>query len=382
MSKIKILFVITGLYLGGAEMMLYKILSRIDRDKFALEIVSLIDRGIFGDRFEALDIPLHIIGMPRGIPTPNGLGKLVKLVNSLQPDLLQGWMYHGNIAAQIGNLLARRKVPVCWSIHHSIDSLANEKFTLASTIRLTIWLSRYVDRVVFSSQRSKQQHEALGYASNNTQLIHDNFDVSRFQPLPTARKTVRQELNLAEDSLLIGSIARYHPMKDHANFLRAAALIAPNYPQLHFLLVGRDVTPSNPALANLIEHLNLQGRVHLLGERHDIPQIAAALDIFTSSSAFGEAFPNVIGEAMSCEIPCVVTDIGDSGYIVGDTGLTVPPQDSEALATAWEKLLAHSEQRMALAKQARQRILQEFSLDAPNSAVKQYENLYSYLTKK
>ena len=380
MNKTKILYVITGLGTGGAEMMLYKVLSRIDRDKFAPEIVSLIDRGTFGDRFEALNIPVHTIDMPVGIPTPKGLVKLVKLINSVQPDLLQGWMYHGNIAAQVGNLFAQRKVPVCWSIHHSIDSLTNEKFTLASVIRLTIWLSHYVSKVVFSSQRSKQQHEALGYADRNAQLINDNFDVSRFQPLPEAGNQVRQALKLTEDTLLIGLIARYHPMKDHANFLRAAALIAPDYPQLHFLLIGSDVTLKNSTLAALIEDLQIKDRVHLLGERRDIPQLAAALDIFTSSSAFGEAFPNVIGEAMSCEVPCVVTNIGDSSYIVGDTGLTVPPKNPGALADGWRQLLnLEPLSRTSLGKQARQRILQKFSLDAPNSAVHQYENLYTNL---
>ena len=380
MNKTKILYVTTGLGTGGAEMMLYNILSRIDRDKFVPEIASLLDRGTFGDRFEALDIPVHTINMPLGIPTPNGLVKLVKLINSVQPDLLQGWMYHGNIAAQVGNLFAQRKVPVCWGIRHSIDSLAKEKFTLASVIRLTIWLSHYVSKVIFCSQRSQQQHEALGYADNNTQLIHNNVDVARFQPLPEARNQVRQVLKLTEDTLLIGSIARYHPMKDHANFLRAAALIAPDYPQLHFLLIGHQVTPENSTLAALIESLQITDRVHLLGERRDIPQLAAALDIFTSSSAFGEAFPNVIAEAMSCEVPCVVTNIGDSSYIVGDTGLTVPPQNPGALADAWRQLLSlEPSARRALGKQARQRILQEFSLDAANSAVHQYENLYTNL---
>lgn len=377
MNKTKILYLITGLNTGGAEMVLYNILSRMDRDKFAPEVVSLMDRGTFGDRFEALGIPVHTLGIPLRTSTLQGLVKLVRLINSVQPDLLQGWMYHGNIAAQVGNWFAHRKVPVCWSIHHSIDSLANEKFTLRSIIRLTIWLSHDVSKVVFCSQRGKQQHEALGYSDTNTQLIHNSFDVSRFHPLPNVRNKIRLALNITEDTLLIGSIARYHPMKDHANFLRAAALITPHYPQLHFLLIGSQITMENPTLAILIENLKIKDQVHLLGERQDIPQLAAALDIFTSSSAFGEAFPTVIGEAMACEVPCVVTDIGDSSYIVGDTGLTVPPQNPVALADAWKKLLSLEPLTCkALGKKARQRILQKFSLDAPNSAVKQYENLY------
>ena len=163
-------------------------------------------------------------------------------------------------------------------------------------------------------------------------------------------------------------------MKDHANFLRAAALLLKEFPDVHFILIGSGVDRENQVLHQLIQDLGLFNRIHLLGERSDMPCLTTALDIATSASAYGEAFPLVVGEAMSCEVPCAVTDVGDSAWIIGNTGRVVPPRDSEALANAWKDLIElGAKGREALGKAARARIIEHFSLDA---VVAQYERLY------
>jgi len=101
-----------------------------------------------------------------------------------------------------------------------------------------------------------------------------------------------------------------------------------------------------------------------LGERADVPRLTAALDI-ASSSSWGEAFPNVLGEAMSCGVPCVATDAGDAALIVGGTGLIVPRGNAAALAQAWDEMLALShDERQALGAQARARVSECFELGA------------------
>jgi glycosyltransferase involved in cell wall biosynthesis len=373
----KVVFVITGLGTGGAEMMLYKFLTRIDRGRFAPTVISLIDGGVFVDRIKDLDIPVYQLGMKAGRPSLSALQQLIKLLNQIQPDLIQGWMYHSNLAAQLANFLAKQNVPVLWSIHHSIASLSAEKKSLAAIIKLTAALSSRVKTVVFSSEKGQAQHEALGYSSHNAKTIGDNFDLSKYKPAAEPKFNLRQSLNLAENSVLIGSIARYHPMKDHANFLNAAAKIISDYPDVYFILVGPGINEQNPALTEQIKQLGIGKQIYLLGERQDIPVLMTSLDIFTSSSAYGESFPNVLGEAMSCEIPCVATSVGDSALIVGDTGMVVPTQDPVALAAAWQKLIvAGGSARQDLGKKARERIKQNFDLDAPNSFVKKYESLY------
>jgi glycosyltransferase involved in cell wall biosynthesis len=374
---VKVVFVVTGLATGGAEMMLYKLLTRIDRQRFAPTVIALISGGVFVDRVKALDIPLHQLGMQAGKPSLSALQQLTKLLNQIQPDLIQGWMYHANLAAQLAHFLVRQKVPVLWSIHHSVESLQAEKLSLAAIIKLTSLLSSKVARVIFSAARGQAQHIALGYCAQNALTIGDNFDLSKYQPADQPAMNLRESLNLAENSILIGSIARYAPMKDHANFLDAAAQIIPDYPHVHFILVGPGVDNQNPALTEQVQRLGIGKQTHLLGERQDIPVLMTSFDIFTSSSAYGESFPNVLGEAMSCQIPCVATNVGDSATIVGETGLVVPIKDSTALTAAWRKLIMlDSSARQELGEKARERIKQNFDLDAPNSFVRKYEEAY------
>ncbi|NEP28701.1 glycosyltransferase, partial [Moorena sp. SIO3I6] len=217
----------------------------------------------------------------------------------------------------------------------------------------------------------------LGYSSQNSCVIPNGFDTSLFKPSLEARAAFRSELGLSEQSILIGLIGRYHPMKDHPNFIRAASLLVKEFPDVHFIMVGTEVDQDNNFLSSLIQDLGLSNHIHLLGERSDIPRLTAALDINTLASAYGEAFPLVIGEAMSSGVPCVVTDVGDSAWIVGNTGRVVPPRNSEALARAWKELiLMGNEGRKVLGKAARSRIIDSFSI---NSVVAQYESLYELI---
>lgn len=370
----KIVFITTDLDMGGAEIMLYSLLSKMNRQQFNLIVVSLIDSGVWGSRIEALGIPVHTIGMQQGKPTPAAIWRLIQTVNRLKPDIIQGWMYHGNIAAQLASLFSASKIPVFWSIHHSPTSLSSERIMTKAIIKVGANVSHFNHKVIFVSQNSQQLHEKIGYKSVNTCIIPNGFDTDLFQPSVTAKNKLRSELGLAESSILIGLIGRFHPMKDHHNFLKAAALILKDYPELNFILAGTDVDSNNSILAGYITKLNLANRVHLLGERQDMNCVIPALDILSLSSAFGEAFPLVIGEAMSCGVPCAVTNIGDSAFIVGDTGKIVPPKDSEALANAWRELIDIGiNGRKLLGNAARERIITSFSL---KYIVSQYEKIY------
>ena len=182
-QKIKVLFVITGLKTGGAEMMLYKLLTRIDRQKFSPTVVSMLEGGVFVERIKALDISVFDLGMQSGVLDPFALIKLRKLVRQIRPNLIQGWMYHANLIAQIANYSVNKRVPVFWSIHHSVDSWKAEKITLAAVIKLTALLSSQVNTVVFSAARGQQQHLNLGYDAKNAIAINDNFDISKYKPV-------------------------------------------------------------------------------------------------------------------------------------------------------------------------------------------------------
>ena len=359
--------------------MLHSLLSGTDREGFEPLVVSLGEGGSMGERIKALGVPVRDLGMKPGFfPTPDGVRRLAALSRGFRPDVVQGWMYHGNLAATVAaaSCLPRR-VPVAWGMHHSLNDLGAEKRSTATAIRFGAWLSAVPRRIVYVSGVSADQHEAFGYRSDRRMVIPNGFDCDKLKPDLGAYAGVRTDLGLAEGTPLVGSFARYHPMKDHANFLAAAGLLTRRNPETHFLLAGRDVDASNNDLAARASALGLKGRVHLLGERNDVPRLAAALDVASSSSAYGEAFPIVIGEAMACGVPCVVTDVGDSAWLVGDTGRVVPPRDPAALADAWWDVLRMGrEARTVLGERARGRVKQNFSLP---EVVRRYEKLYAGL---
>jgi glycosyltransferase involved in cell wall biosynthesis len=372
---IKILHIINDLSIGGAEMMLYKLLSEMDRERFDPVVISLVDRGRLRDRIEALGIPVYTTGMKPGRPTPASIWRLIRLVRRSKPDLLQGWMYHGSLAAQVAGLFPFSRIPVLWSIHNgTVYSLAFEKRLTAAIIKLCAPLSRRPAKIIYVSQTSKSQHEVLGYCREKSCVIRNGFDTSLFTPSAEARAAVRLELGLAENAFLVGLVGRYHPQKDHANFLHAAALLLKEYPGVQFVLSGRGVDLKNHALCDLIQDLGIAERIHLLGERSDMPRLTASLDLASLSSSYGESFPNTIGEAMACGVPCVVTDLGDSAWMIGETGRVVPPRNPKALADAWKELIEiGAEGRRALGEAARARVIECFPLE---SIVAQYEAMY------
>ena len=370
----KVLHVINNLAIGGAEMMLYKLLSRTSRERFEPIVISLMGRGALGAHIEGLDIPVYTLGMEPGAPTPAAFWRLIRLVRWLRPGLIQGWMSHGNLAAQLAGAFVPGAVPVLWNVRRTLYSLDHEKSTSKIVIKLGARLSGLPAKILYNSKIGAVQYRGFGYRADKTLIVPNGFDTELFTPSMEARSDVRHELGVAGNTVLIGLAGRYSPMKDHANFLRAAALLLKCHPDVHFVLSGRGVAWDNRALSELVRSLGIVERVHLLGERHDMARLTAALDIASSSSAYDEGFPNVVGEAMSCGVPCVVTDVGDSAWVVGEAGRVVPPRNSEALYAAWRELVdMETAVRRELGMRARQRVKEQFSIER---IVQQYESVY------
>jgi len=205
-------------------------------------------------------------------------------------------------------------------------------------------------------------------------VIPNGFDTSLFVPDEGARSSIRKELALERDAPLVGLVARYHPQKDHSTFVRAAGILHTEMPWVRFILCGQGVTDDNGELVGMIEAADIRDTAFLLGRRADIPRIQASLDIASSSASSGEGFPNIIGEAMSCGVPCVVTSVGDSAEIVGDCGTVIEPGDPEALAAGWKKVLGMNRaDRSELSGRCRARIMKNFEIGAVTA---RYEVMY------
>jgi len=358
-------------------MMLYKLLSRLDRTRFTVEVISMIDPGPFSGKIRDLGVPLRSLGMRRGFPNPMGLMRLVRLLRKARPDVMQTWMYHADL---MGGLAAKLVggIPVAWGIRQSNLSDHGSRRLTIYTMKMCALISRWLPtRIVCCSEASQRVHAALGYASQKMLMIPNGFDLTAFKTDSAARESMRRELRIPPDAFLIGLIGRFDPQKDHHNFVGAASLIHRSRPDVHFLLCGDDVTWENDQLRGWIEKAGIKKQCALLGRRNDMSRVFAALDIAVSSSSFGEGFPNVIGEAMACGIPCVVTDVGDCALIVGETGRVVPPANVNALSDSMQELIDLGlDGRKKLGAASRNRIRQHY--DLPNIVV-QYENLYEEL---
>jgi len=332
---IRVCHIITGLYTGGAEMMLYRMLAATDRRRFEPTVISLIDQGALGERITALDIPVHTLELNRSSGILAGPVHLLSLLRSLQPDLIQGWMYHGNLAASLAGFLTG--APTVWGIHYSLYDPASERPGTRAIIGLSRWLSRRPSATVYVSRISAEQHAAHGFHDRDRRIIPNGFDGEVHRPDTASRNRFRAEIGVHESEFLVGLIARYHPMKDHANLLRAASTLTGLSPRIRWVLAGPGVDASNAELTGMISELGLAEHTHLLGERGDTPGILTGLDLLCMSSSHGEALPMVVGEAMATGLPCVVTDVGDAAWLVGGTGWVVPPRNSEALAAALDQ---------------------------------------------
>lgn len=371
-SKHKIAHIITGLDTGGAEMMLYKLLKETDLRLFDIHVISLTSIGEIGTEIKNLGIKVSALNMTRGIPNPFSIFRLVKMLKELNIEIVQTWMYHADLIGLISSKLAG--IPhVVWGVHHSnLNPETNKKLTL-QVVKFCSKLSKRTTKIVCCSNTSAKVHKSIGYDSSKIVVIPNGFDTKMFNSFLPSNMDFKRMHNIPLGNYIVGHVARWDSLKDHQNFINAAAKVSSEFPKVTFVMCGEGIDESNNKLNNWIEENNLKDKILLLGKRNDINTIMPSFDIFVSSSV-GEAFPNVIGEAMSCEIPCVVTDVGDCSYMVGDTGKAVPPRNSMLLAKGVMEILNLSvSERERLGDKARKRVEDNFHI---NVIVKKYSDMY------
>ncbi|WP_224981790.1 glycosyltransferase [Geomonas agri] len=368
----RVVHIITGLGIGGAEMMLYKFIANSDLSQNAFSVISLTDKGAIGSRLEALGVPVFSLGLRR-FPSPYRFLKLCQLIRKLNPDIVQTWLYHADL---IGGGAAKIScsAPVIWNIHNGVIN-NNDKLTTRAIAKISAWISGLIPTyIVYVASSSCIFHTKYGYCGDISRVIPNGFDTSIFFHNPDSGNRFRDTLGIKEDAIVIGLIARYDPQKDHHNLLLAVKALISKYSNLKVVLCGDRIDSENTELISAIERNGLVNVCYLLGRQGDIPMVINSCDIVASSSC-SEAFPLVVGEAMSCCVPCAVTDVGDSAFLVGDTGRVVPPHDPNALALALDELiLLGRDGRRELGGKARQRILDKFSL---HSVIREYNRLYT-----
>ncbi|QJR34120.1 glycosyltransferase [Gemmatimonas groenlandica] len=359
----RLLHIITGLGTGGAEASLVRVIRGAE-DPSRHAVVSLTTRGTRADELEAMGVRVWALGLARGHASWQALHDLRSIARDVRADVVQGWMYHASLAASLLSMTSHERWPVLWNVRHALDAWDAEPRKLRWLIQLMARFSSHPKAVIYNSSRAARQHEALGYAAARTVVIPNGVDAERFKPDTASRAATRVSLGLPANAVVIGMAARVDPLKDHDTFLRVAAYLAVRNSSVHFLLVGTGTEAGSAAQPSALDAAMAQrvsevpalaGRVVRCGERRDMPAVYNACDIVMLTSR-SEGSPNAVAEAMSCGVPCVVTDVGDAAQLVGQSGDVAAVGDVIALAEAAFRLVNHGEERAERGRLATARI--------------------------
>lgn len=374
----RILHCITDLSPDGAQRTLLRLAQQLEGRGFKNRIIALKGGGELAPKVSLSGLRVDELSFAPGAGSVVGLWKLQRIIREWQPDTIQGWMYHGNVAALVATRLARWRAPVLWNVRRSLYEESTDKAATAMLIRIGARMSRGASGIVYCAELAADQHEGIGFDPRKRIVVPNGFDVQRFRPTDEYRARLRAELGLPTSTVLVGAAGRYHVQKDWPNFFRAAARVRRELPEVHFVGIGRGVTHANEEIVRALYGLGLRARFHLLGERHDMPQLLSALDLFVSSS-LNEGFSNVLGEALACGLPCVSTDAGGARELLSQLGedghgLVVPRMDSVALGRAIVRVLSLPESAQTrLSQRGRALIVEGYSLEA---MVSRYAQVY------
>lgn len=373
----RVFHLITELDTGGAQAALYRLLSRLDQNRFS-PVVACFYNGdkAFGQQIRGLGIPVVDLSTRQRKWRLDALWRLYRLLRHEHPQLLHTWLYHANIAGRVIGRLAG--IPAILSAERNIQLSSPWRDYLN---RLTAPLARRITCVSQSVADYAISH--IGLPSQKIRVIPNGVDMELYARLPD--KTVaRPQFDLPRDGLLIGAVGRLHPVKNFDLLIRAFASLIPAFPQASLILIGDG--PLRQELTRLAEELGLvQGRdIYFLGDQRAIPILLSTLDIFTLPSRY-EGMPNAVLEAMASGLPVLSTASGGTLEIIQDNinGLLVPPGNLPALKEALIRLLSDQDLRLRLGKAARERVQQHFSLENTiNLTSHLYEEMLQEVEKK
>lgn len=361
----KILHIITDLKDGGAEAVLYRLVKCDTQNSH--KVICLGDGGKYVSLFEELGIEVELVNLKS---IPSGLIRLLKLgstIKQFEPDVVQGWMYHGNFIAGLYGWIYSN-IKIYWGIHHTNLIKGVDPWSTHFVSWCCAKLSKIPKRIICCGDRSRDIHKQYGYMSDRLVVIPNGYDTSKFSFNEISRSVTRDKLGLPRDAFVLATVGRFAPQKDHKNLLNALSIAKHKFsiPFKH-LLIGSGLTPENNEIRNMLVELGLSKDVMLLGQISNIEEVMCTLDVHVTSSAFGEAFPNVICESMLCETVCVSTDVGDAKLIISDAGYIVPPSNPEKLGLAISQAYAlfhnENERWITVKKEARKRINDNFSIE-------------------
>ncbi|AUR53123.1 glycosyltransferase family 4 protein [Aquella oligotrophica] len=371
-----VLDIITGLGGGGAERVLYNLITHSQANCFQHIVISLTDMGEYGEPLKGRGIEVHCLYLNKNPIL--GIYKSYKLIKLISPDIIQTWLYHADFLGLIIGKLAGIK-NIIWNIRASV--LPNNKgfYKTKFIRRLCSVLSSLPTAIIYCAESARKEHGRIGYKNKQEVVINNGYDLDKFKYCELTRREKRKKYNISEKDIVIGNIGRFDYTKNHELLLHAFAEVKKYISSFKLVIVGRGIDSNNAKLMEWIKEYALEDNILLLGHIPDVEHLYPMFDILVSSSRV-EGFPNVIAEAMASQIPCIVTNAGDSAHIVGDIGIIVPIDSVTELSAAILNML--NQNKIELYQKglcARNRVADNFSL---TTMVIKYENLYQQIIDK
>lgn len=354
-GDLRVVHVITSLGRGGAEQMLCKLLRAMAGKPMINDVVALGGDMDMADEIRALGVRVIDLGMAATLDGLQAARKLRRILSDRRPHIVQSWLYHADLMATLAHMTSRTPARLVWNLRCSDMELARYATRTRMIVQCLRMLSRRPDLVLANSRAALDAHLARGYRPRATAIIPNGFDVAAYRPDASARSRLRSMLDLPQQALIVGTVARVDAMKDYDNLLAASERLTT--PDVHYVFIGKD---TDALVAK--QRRAFRTRMFGLGTRQDIAALMPGFDLLCLPSAFGEGFPNVLGEAMACGIACVATDVGGSADVIGAAGRVVPRSDPDALAAALDELLQRPQLRVSLGALGRRRVEQEFDI--------------------
>lgn len=362
----KIIHIIVGLEPDGAETMLKRLIESEPKAIPDTVVVSLTTLGVIGGMLRGIGVKVYHLNLSRwGYNFPIVFYRLIAIIRRFGPDIVQTWMYHADLIGGVGAYLAGHR-NIIWGIR--VADIHSSSILTSGIRRLCALMSTLIPRkIVCVAEAAKLSHMQIGYDGGRMVVIQNGLRFSDLEASVENRELLRRRCGFSTDSIVVGCLGRFDPIKDHRNFILAAEIVSKRFESVYFLMVGRDLDRANDQLCSWILQTSCSTRFILLGERADVATCLSAMDVFCLSSCV-EGFPNALSEAMAVGLPCVSTDVGDAALLLGDTGIVVPPKNSELLAAAVMNVIELSNgQRSKMGARAKERVITEFSIQKARS---------------
>lgn len=366
----RILFLIRSLDTGGAERQMTLLANGLKERGHDVAVAVMYAGGQLEKDLD--NVPLIDLAKGGRWKTVDFLQRLHRAVKSFQPDIIQGFLGTANL---MGTVLKPflPKMKTVWGIRASNMDLSRYSVVHRLHFQAEKILSRYADTIVANSHAGLAHIKECGFVNDNFAVVHNGINTDAFTINQTVGTEIRRSWGVQPDECLIGLVARMDPKKGHEVFLESASIASQKNRHLKFAIIGQGSLDREKKLRSMATDLGISDSVIWAGRRDDMNAVYNALDICCLSSLFGEGFPNVLGEAMCCGVPCITSDVGDAAFVVGPLGKVVPPNNSNELAKSLLSLASSSKETLNSKAQIRERIVSCFSQSA---MLKEMEHLY------